>query len=381
MKKKIFIALLGALVLGGVLAGVKYLQITKMMAQSESFRPPPTPVTATQAVAETWEILLPAVGSLSAVQGVTVAAEVPGKVVEIAFEAGQKVAAGELLVRQDASTEQALLPGAQGAAVLARSSLERTRTLLEDQAVSQSDLDEAVARHQQAVADLENLRAAIAKKSIVAPFGGRLGVRQVNLGQILQSGNEIVSLQALNPIFVDFFLPQQHVGRLKPGLAVKVSSDAFPGREIVGKITTISPKVEETTRNIRVQATIDNPDEVLRPGMYVDIAVVLPEQKKALTVPLTAILYAPYGNTVFVVEGGEAASAEEGDAAGQNKVLRQQVVELGEKRGDFVDVLSGLQPGEQIVTTGVFKLRNGMPVVVDNSLQPEFKLEPEPENK
>lgn len=381
MKKKIFFALLVALVIGGILAGVKYLQITKMMAQSAAFRPPPTPVTATQAVAETWEILLPAVGSLSAVQGVTVAAEVPGKVVEIAFEAGQKVAAGELLVRQDASTEQALLPGAQGAAVLARSSLERTRTLLEDQAVSQSDLDEAVARHQQAVADLENLRAAIAKKSIVAPFGGRLGVRQVNLGQILQSGNEIVSLQALNPIFVDFFLPQQHVGRLQPGLAVKVSSDAFPGREIVGKITTISPKVEETTRNIRVQATIDNPDEVLRPGMYVDVAVVLPEQKKALTVPLTAILYAPYGNTVFVVEGGEAASAEEGDAAGQNKVLRQQVVELGEKRGDFVDVLSGLQPGEQIVTTGVFKLRNGMPVVVDNSLQPEFKLEPEPENK
>ena len=381
MKKKIFFALLGALVIGGVLAGVKYVQITKMMEQSAAFRPPPTPVTATQAVAESWEVLVPAVGSLSAVQGVTVAAEVPGKVVEVAFEAGQKVAAGELLVRQDASTERALLPGAEGAAVLAKSSLERTRTLLNDQAVSQSDLDEAVARHQQAVAELENLRAAIAKKSILTPFGGRLGIRQVNLGQILQSGDEIVSLQSLNPIFVDFFLPQQHVGRLQPGLAVKVSSDAAPGREVVGKITTISPKVEENTRNIRIQATIDNPDELLRPGMYVDVAVVLPEQKKALTVPLTAILYAPYGNTVFVVEETEATSAEDGDAARQNKVLRQQVVDLGEKRGDFVDVLSGLQPGEQIVTTGVFKLRNGMPVVVDNDLQPEFKRDPKPENK
>jgi len=207
MKKKIFFALLGALIVAGGLAGVKYLQINKMMEQSAAFRPPPTPVTATEVISAAWETLLPAVGSLTAVQGVTVAAEVSGKVVNIAFDPGAQVAAGELLVRQDASTEQALLPGAEAAAVLARTSLQRTRTLLADQAVSQSDLDEAVARQQQALADLENLQAAIAKKSIRAPFSGRLGTRQVNLGQILQPGDEIVSLQALNPIFVDFYLP------------------------------------------------------------------------------------------------------------------------------------------------------------------------------
>lgn len=381
MKKKIFIALLGALVIAGVLAGVKYLQINKMMEQSAAFRPPPTPVTATEVVSEGWETLLPAVGSLTAVQGVTVAAEVSGKVVKIAFSPGAQVAAGDLLVQQDASTEQALLPGAEAAAVLAKTSLDRTRTLLADQAVSQSNLDEAVARRQQALADLENLQASIAKKSIRAPFAGRLGTRQVNLGQILQPGEEIVTLQALDSVFVDFFLPQQHIGRLQTGLKVRVTSDAFPGQEIVGSITTISPMVEEATRNIRIQATIDNPEELLRPGMYVNIAVVLPGQKNVLIVPLTAVLYAPYGDTVFVVE--EAESASENGQAGpeKGKVLRQQVVELGEKRGDFVDVLSGLQGGQEIVTTGVFKLRNGMPVVVDNSLQPEFKLNPDPENK
>ena len=381
MKKKIFFALLGALIVAGGLAGVKYLQINKMMEQSAAFRPPPTPVTATEVISAAWETLLPAVGSLTAVQGVTVAAEVSGKVVNIAFDPGAQVAAGELLVRQDASTEQALLPGAEAAAVLARTSLQRTRTLLADQAVSQSDLDEAVARQQQALADLENLQAAIAKKSIRAPFSGRLGTRQVNLGQILQPGDEIVSLQALNPIFVDFYLPQQHLGLLRPGLTVRVASDAFPGREVAGMITTISPKVEEATRNIRIQATIDNADELLRPGMYVNVAVVLPEQKNVLTVPLTAVLYAPYGNTVFVVEEAETASANGKDGAKNGKVLRQQMVELGEKRGDFVDVLSGLQSGQQVVTTGVFKLRNGMPVIIDNSLQPEFQLNPEPENK
>lgn len=377
MKKKIFVALLGVLIIAGALAGIKYLQISKMMAQSADFRPPPTPVTATEAAADSWEILLPAVGSLSAVQGVTVAAEVSGKVTGIAFEPGQQVEAGALLVQQDAATERALLPGAEAAAALAKTSLQRTRTLLADQAVSQSDLDEAVARRQQAVADLENLQAALEKKAIRAPFAGRLGVRQVNLGQILQPGDEIVTLQALNPIFVDFYLPQQQLGQVKTGLAVRVTSDAFADREMVGRLTTISPKVEEATRNVRVQATLDNPEELLRPGMYVNVAVVLPEKKEVLTVPLTAILYAPYGNTVFIVADAEK-EGEAGEAAGL--VLRQQVVELGEQRGDFVDVLSGLQPGDRVVTTGVFKLRNGMSVVVDNDLQPDFKLDPKPAN-
>jgi len=378
MKKKIFLALIGVLVVAGLLAGIKALQISRMVDQSAQFRPPPEPVTTVEVTGNSWESLLSAVGSLAAVQGVTVAAELPGKVVHIAFQPGMKVAAGDLLVRQDTTTEEALLPGAEAAVALARTSLNRTRELLADQAVSQAEMDRAVAGYQQALAEAESLRATIAKKTIRAPFAGRLGIRQVNLGQILEAGNEIVTLQALDPIFVDFLLPQQQLSQLKTGLTVRVTSNALLGKVIEGQITTINPKVEETTRNIKVQATIRNTEEQLRPGMYVDVKIVLPVAKDVLVIPVTAVLYAPYSDSVFIVED-DAGQAEDGQEA--SKVLRQQFVRLGEKRGDFVEVVSGLQAGETVVTTGVFKLRNGQAVVIDNKLQPEFKLDPEPEDK
>ena len=378
MKKKIFLALIGVLVVAGLLAGIKALQISRMVDQSAQFRPPPEPVTTVEVTGNSWESLLSAVGSLAAVQGVTVAAELPGKVVHIAFQPGMKVAAGDLLVRQDTTAEEALLPGAEAAVALARTSLNRTRELLADQAVSQAEMDRAVAGYQQALAEAESLRATIAKKTIRAPFAGRLGIRQVNLGQILEAGNEIVTLQALDPIFVDFLLPQQQLSQLKTGLTVRVTSNALLGKVIEGQITTINPKVEETTRNIKVQATIRNTDEQLRPGMYVDVKIVLPVAKDVLVIPVTAVLYAPYSDSVFIVED-DAGQAKDGQEAG--KVLRQQFVRLGEKRGDFVEVVSGLQAGETVVTTGVFKLRNGQAVVIDNMLQPEFKLDPEPEDK
>jgi len=381
MKKRIFIALIGVLVVAGTLAGIKALQISRMVDQSAQFRPPPEPVTTVEVTGNSWETLLTAVGSLSAVQGVTVAAELPGKLVHIAFQPGMKAAAGDLLVRQDTTAEQALLPGAEAAVVLAETSLGRARELLADQAVSQAELDRAVAGYQQALAEVENLRAIIAKKTIRAPFAGRLGIRQVNLGQILEAGNEIVTLQALDPIFVDFLLPQQQLSQLKTGMTVRVTSNALPGKVVEGQITTINPIVEETTRNIKVQATIRNTEEQLRPGMYVDVAIVLPVKKDVLVIPVTAVLYAPYSNSVFVVEEpkGDAGQTKDGQEAG--KVLRQQFVHLGEKRGDFVEVVSGLQDGETVVTTGVFKLRNGQAVIIDNKLQPEFKLDPEPEDK
>ena len=378
MKKKIFLALIGVLVVAGLLAGIKALQISRMVDQSAQFRPPPEPVTTVEVTGNSWESLLSAVGSLAAVQGVTVAAELPGKVVHIAFQPGMKVAAGDLLVRQDTTAEEALLPGAEAAVALARTSLNRTRELLADQAVSQAEMDRAVAGYQQALAEAESLRATIAKKTIRAPFAGRLGIRQVNLGQILEAGNEIVTLQALDPIFVDFLLPQQQLSQLKTGLTVRVTSNALLGKVIEGQITTINPKVEETTRNIKVQATIRNTEEQLRPGMYVDVKIVLPVAKDVLVIPVTAVLYAPYSDSVFIVED-DAGQAEDGQEA--SKVLRQQFVRLGEKRGDFVEVVSGLQAGETVVTTGVFKLRNGQAVVIDNMLQPEFKLDPEPEDK
>ncbi len=374
MKKKVFIAILGVVLLVGSLAGVKALQINKMVAQAAQAKPPAAVVTAMAVARDSWETRLTAVGSLSAVQGVTVAAELPGKVVEIAFEPGNKVSAGTLLARQDTSAEQALLPGAEASLTLASTNLERAKNLLIDQAVSQSEVDTAQARYYQALADAENLKATIAKKQVRAPFSGRLGIRQINLGQILKEGDPIVTLQSLDPIFVDFQVPQQQMGALQPGLTLRVSSDGLPNQALEGRISTINPKVEETTRNVRVQGLVGNPKEQLRPGMYVDVDVVLPDRKEVLMIPQTAILYAPYGNSVFVVE-----PVGEGPEAGQ--VLRQQFVRTGEKRGDFVEVLSGVEAGELVVTTGVFKLRNKQAVIVDNALQPDFQLQPEPENK
>jgi membrane fusion protein (multidrug efflux system) len=381
MKKRVFIAVLGVLVLAGILGGIKALQINKMIAQTAHFQPPPEPVTAQQVVSDSWETRLTAVGSLSAVQGVTVTAELPGKVVEIPFAPGSPVSAGELLLRQDTSSEQALLPGTEAAVVLARSILERSRRLLIDEAVSQAEVDAAQAKYLQALADVENLRATIAKKNIRAPFAGRLGIRKVNLGQMLEAGTEIVTLQSLDPIYVDFMVPQQQMLPLHPGLTVRVTTDALPGKALEGKITTISPLVEEATRNIRVQGQVRNPDELLRPGMYVNVAVVLPQRKEVLMVPITAVLYAPYSDSVFVVEADTGGQSQAGQDQPPGKQLRQQFVRLGEKRGDFVEVLSGLQAGETVVTTGVFKLRNKQAVVVDNTLQPEFRLQPEPEDK
>jgi len=381
MKKRIFIALLGVLIVAGGLAGIKALQINKMIDQASQASPPPEPVTTTRVSGDSWETLLTAVGSLTAVQGVNVATELPGKVAEIAFESGDKVAAGDLLVRQDNSVEQARLAGAEAAVVLAKANLERSRELVAINAVSQNEMDTAVANHQQAISELANLKATIAKKNIRAPFAGRLGIRQINLGQMLDAGAEIVTLQALDPIYVDFQLPQQEYGQLLAGLTLRVTSDALPGKEIEGRITTINPKINEATRSIRVQGTLRNPDELLRPGMYVDVAVVLPEPKKVLEIPVTAVLYAPYGNSVFVVEDAKADPEKKAGSQPDGKVLRQQFVQLGSKQGDFVDVVSGLKDGETVVTTGVFKYRNGQAVKIDNTLQPEFKLKPDPVDK
>lgn len=381
MKKKILIAILGLLVIAGILAGTKFLQIRKMMSQSAGFSPPPETVTATDVRADAWEMLLTAVGSLSAVQGVMISAELPGKVVAIDFEPGSKVEAGELLIRQDTSSETAQLPGAEASVELTRKNLKRIQGLISDELVAEVELDNAQTAYRRAVAEAESLRATIAKKKIRAPFSGTLGIRQVNLGEFLDPGVPIVMLQALDSVYVDFLMPQQNLDRLRPGLTVRVTSSGFPGRTIRGRITTVNPKVEEETRNVRVQGVIDNPDGLLRPGMYVDVAVVLPELRDVLVIPVTSVLYAPYSDSVFVVEQAEPGTQESGSEQSGGKVLRQQFVRLGEKRGDFVEVLSGLEAGETIVTTGVFKLRNGQAVKIDNSLQPEFKLQPSPENK
>jgi membrane fusion protein (multidrug efflux system) len=372
MKKGILIAVAGVLVVVGALAAVKALQIRAMIEAGKQAAFPPETVTTAVSRAESWDTSLSAVGSLTAVQGVTVAAEVQGKVVEILFGPGAKVGKGDLLVRQDTSVEEAQLPGAEAQVSLTRTVLARDVEMLSEKIISQADYDTAVANQQQAVAQRDALRAAIGKKAIRAPFAGRLGIRQVNLGQFLREGDPVVTLQSMDSVYVDFSLPQQELPRLREGLAVRVTGDALAGAAVVGRITTVSPLVDAETRNVRLQATVANPEERLRPGMFVNVSVGLPVRRKVIAIPATAALYAPYGDSVFVVQEDEKGKG--------GKVLRQQFVRLGERRGDFVAVAEGLKGDETVVTTGVFKLRNGQPVVVDNRLAPEFRIAPTPKD-
>jgi membrane fusion protein (multidrug efflux system) len=372
MKTKIIISIVGLMLLVGFLGWIKVLQIERMTAQARQ-SPPPETVTAAVVRKETWESLFTAVGSLQAVQGVVVTAELTGKVMSIAFTPGTRVRAGDLLVKQDTSTEEAQLRAAEAEAELAKLNLDRRRELLGRNIISKSEYDNAESQYKQTMAQADNIRTIIAKKTIRAPFAGRLGIRLVNLGQVLNEGQAIVSLQALDPIFVDFLLPQQELSRIRPGLTVRVATDA-PGQVIEGKITAINPQVDAATRNIRIQATVANPQEHLRPGMFVKVTVVLPTPNEVLAIPATAVLYAPYSDSVFVVED------KKNEESGQHvKVVRQQFARLGEKRGDFVSVVSGLKEGEVVVSTGVFKYRNGQEVKVDNTLAPPFELRPKPE--
>jgi len=375
MKKPLLLALLAVLLVAGALAGIKALQIGKMIDQGKAFVPPPETVTSFQVQSQSWTRSLVAVGSLAAVQGVTLAAEAPGKIVAIAFQAGSNVQVGDLLVRQDTSVEEAQLPGAEANEVLARANLARAAALVKDQAIAQAEYDSALATHSEAVAEVARLRAVIAKKTVRAPFAGRLGIRLVNLGQMLKEGEPIVSLQSVDPIFADFTLPQQTLALLRTGLDVAVTTDAYPGETFPGKLTALNAEVDAATRNIGVQATIANPRELLRPGMFVRVAATLPEQDEVLALPATAVLYAPYGDSVFIIDDHrDEASGRTG------KTIRQQFVRLGEKRGDFVAVVSGLANGDTVVSSGVFKLRSGQAVVVDNTMAPSFSLEPKPEN-
>ncbi len=373
MKKKIFITIIGLVLLVGAIAGIKALQIRKMIDAGKHRVVPPEVVTIAVAQKSDWESTLDSVGSLVAVQGVVVSAELTGKVDRIAFEPGAKVKAGDLLVKQNTVFEEAQLRSAEAQVVLAQNNFNRIQELLKRNAISRSEFDNANAKLKADKAQADMIRAAIAKKTIRAPFAGRLGIRLVNLGEILKEGTPIVSLQTLSPIYVDFRLPQHQMAMIKTGDKVRVTSDALLGKFAQGEITAINPQVNSTSRNIEVQATLENSQEDLRPGMFVDVKVILPHQDTVLSIPATSVLYAPYSDSVFVVE-----SKKDEKSGKVKKTVRQQFVRLGEKRGDFISVLSGLKEGDTIVTTGVFKLRNGQSVVVDNTLSPKFKLSPKP---
>jgi len=376
MAKRIILIVLVLFLVVGVIAGIKVLQIRTMIDNGGGFTPPPETVSSAEAQQQTWETTVSAVGSLEAVQGVMVAAEMPGKISEIAFAPGAMVQAGDLLVQMDIKVEKAQLRAAEAAASLAKTNMDRIATVLTDGSVSRSEYDTAEAAYKEAMARVDTIKATIDRKTIQAPFAGRLGIRLVNLGQIVSEGEPIVTLQNLDPVFVNFQLPQQELTNIKKGYTVRLTSDVIPGQTVSGTITTISPEIESATRNFRLQATVANSQELLHPGMFGEVAVVLPVRKDVLVIPATSVLYAPYGDSVFVIEETGAEKTEK-----PGKVLRQQFVRLGERRGDFVAVVSGLKEAESVVSTGVFKLRNGQSVVIDNSLNPEFKLEPQPVNQ
>jgi membrane fusion protein (multidrug efflux system) len=371
-KRQWVVVVVSSILLLVVLVGAKAGQIVTMVRAGESFVPPPEAVTTASVEAVKWQPARPAIGSLVAERGVTLGAELPGTVRAISFESGSAVKRGDVLVKLDTSAEEAQLAAALADASLARLTLGRARRLREGQANAQADLDAAEARAAQADATVANLRANIAKKTIRAPFDGRISIRQVELGQVVSPGTPIASLQSVSPIHADFWLPQQALAELSPGQRVRMRTDAFRDRTWDGEITTVNPEVDAATRNVRVRATFPNPDGRLRPGMYANVEVLSTEERSVLVIPATAVMFAPYGDSVFAVE-------EKKDEAGQTTtVVRQKFVRTGDRRGDLVAVVSGLEPGETVVSSGAFKLRNGTAVAVNNALAPDAQLAPKP---
>lgn len=362
----------GLILVIAVLAGVKIGQIGTMIRAGKSFVPPPESVTSAKVEATEWEATRAAIGTLVAVRAVTVGAELSGTVREIGFDSGAFVKKGAIMVKLDTSTEEAQLAAAVADATLAKATLERALKLYQGGANTQADLDAAQARAAQTAAAAATLRATIAKKTIRAPFDGRVAIRQVELGQVVSSGTPIASLQSVSPIHADFWVPQQALAELSVGQRTRVRADIFPGAQWEGPITVINPEVDPATRNVRVRATYPNADGKLRPGMFVSVEVLSSVRRPVLIVPATAVVYAPYGDSVFIIDPGKDQRGE------PTLVARQQFVRLGERRGDFVAVSSGLKAGETVVSNGAFKLRNGATVTVNNALAPRAELAPRP---
>ena len=373
MLKKLFLAVVVvSLVIGGIVY-TKLGQFTAMGEATENMVMPPETVTATVVSEDEWEQVVRATGSVRAVQGVTVSAEIGGRVAEISFESGAQINAGDMLLQMDTATEDAQLASALATAALARTERARIRKLIKRNVSSADELDQAEAQVKETAAQVGVIRAAIAKKTVRAPFSGHLGLRQVNLGEILKEGTAIVSLQNLDPVYVDFSLPQRELARLKTNMKVRVASDVAPGEIFEGKLIAVNPEVDPVTRNVRVRALVANPGGKLRTGMFASVEVVLPQSRHLLSVPATCVLYAPFGNSVFVID--EQQDEQSGE---KSKVLRQQLVQLGEARGDFIEITKGLKPGETVVTSGVFKLSAGTQVMIDNTLAPKASLDPQP---
>jgi len=373
MIKKIVVAGIAALSLVGLLVFIKLGQFGAMGEAAANMQFPPVTVTAATVEATEWEQYIPATASVTAVEGVVVSAEAGGRVTSIRFDSDQSVNKGDILVQLDTSSERAQLASSRASAEQARADLKRLTSLSKKSAVSEDAVEQARTELKEAEAQVEVIKADIDKKTMHAPFSGRLGIRRVNQGQVLSIGDPIVALQKLDQVYIDFTVPQQKIRSLSRDMSLRVTSDATPDDVFSGKISAVALEVDPVTRNLQVRALVDNPDEKLRIGMFVNVELILPQSRQVLAVPATAVLYATFGNSVFVID--EKQDEESGKT---QTVLRQQFVILGQARGDFVDVTEGLKDGETVVTSGVFKLQPGAQVKIDNTLAPAPELDPKP---
>jgi membrane fusion protein, multidrug efflux system len=371
LKRMIVMLAVVGLVLGS-LGFVKYKQIQAAVAQNAGFQPPPTAVTTIVAQRETWPSTLDVIGTVAAIHGVTVSADLPGTVDKINFESGKWVKEGDVLVELDTRQERAQLAQVEAQRDLAHINYGRTQQLVQEGVIARTEYDNVTAQQKLTEAQVGEIRATIARKTIRAPFSGILGIRQVNLGQYLAAGQAIVPLQSLNPIYVNFGVPQQT--QLSLGRTLRIASDDLPGAHFTGRVTALDSVVDQSTRNITVQATLANPQNKLRPGMFVQVALGLGASTQVIALPASAINYAPYGDSVFIVTDLK-------DPKGKPyRGVRQQIIKLGGTRGDQVGVISGINPGDEVVTSGVFKLRTGGAVQVNNKVQPNNNPSPKPED-
>jgi membrane fusion protein (multidrug efflux system) len=368
----VMLAAMAGLIL--VLGGVKVKQIRTAVAQAASFQPPPEAVTTAVAKREEWPQALNAIGSALAVHGVTLSADLPGIVERIAFESGQRVRTGDVLAELDARQERSQLAAAEAQRDLTRLSLDRASDLYRQGIVAQADYDRAAAEQKQAEARVGEIHATLQRKQIRAPFDGVLGIRQANLGQYMNAGDPVVPLQSVDPIYVSFSVPQQEVAKIQVGGGVHVSSDGLAGVELSGRVSAVDSTVDAATRNVQVQATFANPAGKLRPGAFVQVQVALGAGDPIVSLPASAINHAPYGDSVFIVADLQGPTGQ------SYRGVKQQFVKLGASRGDQVAVLSGVDGGQEVVSSGAFKLRNGAAVSIHNQVQPANDPAPKPED-
>jgi membrane fusion protein (multidrug efflux system) len=375
--RAILIAIVLLVAIIGILGYFKVTQIMGFMALAKSgaFTPPPTAVTTTVASQSEWQPTLDTIGTVTAINGVTVSTDLAGIVDKIAFTSGACVKAGDLLVHLNTDQEQAQLEQAQAQLELARLTLNRDRDLLAKRTISQQDYDTAEATYRQSQATADQYKALIARKTLRAPFEGVVGIRQANLGQYLNTGDAVVTIQSFDPIYVNFTLPQQDLSKLGVGQQVDVRLDAYGDTVFPGKINAINSMVDQATRNIQVQATLQNSDLKLRPGMFAKVSVILPERQAVIALPASSVHYAPYGDSVFIVSDGKDETTGK-----PNKGVKEQFVKLGAAKGDLVSVISGVKPGDEVVTSGVFRLKSGSAVIINNAIQPNSEPSPTPPN-